>query len=60
LRDGASRLLLPAAQALPHCRRRDRLPRLATFRSYLLTLDLRPVLAAQQWRVIGIAASTWP
>ena len=53
--DGASRLLLPAAQAIPiaaaaiGCRASPR------FRNYLLALDLRLVLTAQLWRVIGIA-----
>ena len=52
---GASQLLLPAAQAIPIAAVAigDRAwPR---FRTHLLTLDLRLVLAAQLWRVIGIA-----
>jgi hypothetical protein len=53
--DGASRLLLPASQAIPIAAVAigDRAsPR---FRNYLLSLDLRLLLAAQLWRVIGIA-----
>jgi hypothetical protein len=53
--DGASRLLLPAAQAIPIAAVAILYSAWPRFRSYLLTLDLRLVLAAQLWRVIGIA-----
>jgi hypothetical protein len=53
--DGASRLLLPAAQAIPIAAVAIGYRAWPRFRSYLLTLDLRLVLAAQLWRVIGIA-----
>jgi hypothetical protein len=53
--DGASRLLLPAAQAIPIAAVAILYRAWPRFRSYLLTLDLRLVLAAQLWRVIGIA-----
>ena len=53
--DGASRLLLPAAQAIPIAAVAIGYRASPRFRSYLLTLDLRLVLAAQLWRVVGIA-----
>jgi hypothetical protein len=53
--DGASRLLLPAAQAIPIAAVAIGYRVSPRFRSYLLTLDLRLVLAAQLWRVIGVA-----
>jgi hypothetical protein len=53
--DGASRLLLPAAQAIPIAAVAIGYRASPRFRSYLLTLDLRLVLTAQLWRVIGIA-----
>lgn len=53
--DGASRLLLPAAQIIPIAAVAIGYRVSPRFRSYLLTLDLRLVLAAQLWRVIGIA-----
>jgi hypothetical protein len=52
--DGASRLLLPAAQAIPVATVAILYRAWPRFRSYLLTLDLRLVLAAQLWRVIGV------
>jgi len=52
---GASRLLLPAAQAIPIAAVAIGYRAWPRFRNYLLTLDLRLVLAAQLWRVIGIA-----
>jgi hypothetical protein len=52
---GASRLLLPAAQAIPIAAVAILYRLLPRFRNYLLTLDLRLVLTAQLWRVIGIA-----
>jgi hypothetical protein len=52
---GASRLLLPAAQAIPIAAVVTGYRASPRFRSYLLTLDLRLVLAAQLWRVVGIA-----
>jgi hypothetical protein len=52
--DGASRLLLPAAQAVPIAAVAIGYRAWPPFRSYLLTLDLRLVLAAQLWRVIGV------
>ena len=51
----ASRLLLPASQAIPIAAVAIGYRASPRFRSYLLTLDLRLVLAAQLWRVIGIA-----
>jgi hypothetical protein len=53
--DGASRLLLPASQAIPTAAVAIGYRVWPRFRSYLLRLDLRLVLAAQLWRVIGIA-----
>ena len=53
--DGASRLLLPASQAIPIAAVAIGYRASPRFRNYLLTLDLRLVLAAQLWRVIGIA-----
>jgi hypothetical protein len=52
---GASRLLLPASQAIPIAAVAILYRAWPRFRSYLLTLDLRLVLTAQLWRVIGIA-----
>jgi hypothetical protein len=52
---GASRLLLPAAQAIPIAAVAILYRLSPRFRNYLLTLDLRLVLTAQLWRVIGIA-----
>jgi hypothetical protein len=52
---GASRLLLPASQAIPIAAVAISYRASPRFRHYLLTLDLRLVLAAQLWRVIGIA-----
>ena len=52
---GGSRLLLPAAQAIPIAAAAIGYRAWPRFRSYLLTLDLRLVLTAQLWRVIGIA-----
>jgi hypothetical protein len=52
---GASLRLLPAAQAVPIAAVAIGYRAWPRFRSYLLTLDLRLVLAAQLWRVIGIA-----
>ena len=53
--DGASRLALPASVALPIAIVAIVYRASPRFRDYLLTLDLRLVLAAQLWRVIGIA-----
>jgi hypothetical protein len=53
--DGASRLLLPASQAIPIAAVAIGYRAWPKFRNYLLTLDLRLLLAAQLWRVIGIA-----
>jgi hypothetical protein len=52
---GASRLLLPASQAIPIAAVAILYRASPRFRSYLLTLDLRLVLTVQLWRVIGIA-----
>lgn len=52
---GASRLLLPASQAIPIAAVAIGYRAWPRFRNYLLGLDLRLVLAAQLWRVIGIA-----
>jgi hypothetical protein len=52
---GASRLLLPASMAIPIAVVATVYRASPRFRDYLLTLDLRLVLAAQLWRVIGIA-----
>lgn len=51
----ASRLLLPAAVVLPVAAVGIAYRVSSAFRSYLLTIDLRLVLGAQLWRVIGIA-----
>ena len=57
---GASQLLLPASQAIPIAAVAILYRVWPRFRNYLLTLDLRLVLAAQLWRVIGIAfLSRW-
>src|ERR687898_2142786 len=53
--DGASRLLLPAAQIIPIAAVAIGYRVSSRFRSYLLTLDLRLVLAVQLWRGIGAA-----
>jgi hypothetical protein len=53
--DGASRLLLPASQAIPIAAVAIGYRVSPRFRNYLLRLDLRLVLTAQLWRVIGIA-----
>jgi hypothetical protein len=53
--DGASRVLLPAAQAIPLAAVAVLYRAWPRFRNYLLALDLRLVLAAQLWRVIGVA-----
>jgi hypothetical protein len=53
--DGASRLLLPAAQAIPIAAVAIAYRASPRFRNYLLSLDLRLVLAARLWRVIGVA-----
>lgn len=52
---GASRLALPASVAIPIAVVAIGYRASPRFRNYLLTLDLRIVLAAQLWRVIGIA-----
>jgi hypothetical protein len=52
---GASRLALPASVAIPIAVVAIVYRASPRFRNYLLTLDLRLVLAAQLWRVIGIA-----
>ena len=53
--DGAYRLPLPAANAIPIAVVAIVYRVSPRFRNYMLTLDLRLVLAAQLWRVIGIA-----
>ena len=53
--DGASRLALPASVVIPIAVVAVAYRASSPFRSYLLALDLRLVLAAQMWRVIGIA-----
>jgi hypothetical protein len=53
--DGASRLALPASVAIPIATVATGYRTSPRFRSYLLRLDLRLLLAAQLWRVIGIA-----
>jgi hypothetical protein len=53
--DGASRVLLPASQAIPIAAVAVLYRAWPRFRNYLLALDLRLVLAAQLWRVIGVA-----
>jgi len=52
---GASRLLLPASVVTPVAVVAIAYRVSPRFRNYLLTLDLRLVLAAQLWRVIGVA-----
>jgi hypothetical protein len=52
---GASQILLPASQAIPIAAVAIAYRASPRFRSYLLSLDLRLVLTAQLWRVIGIA-----
>jgi hypothetical protein len=52
---GASRLLLPASEAIPIAAVAILYRASPRFRSYLLRLDLRLLLMAQLWRVIGIA-----
>lgn len=52
---GASQLLLAASQAIPIAAVAIGYRAWPRFRTYLLTLDLRLVLTAQLWRVIGIA-----
>ena len=52
---GGSQLLLPASQAIPIAAVAIGYRAWPRFRTYLLTLDLRLVLTAQLWRVIGIA-----
>jgi hypothetical protein len=52
---GASRLALPAAVAIPIAAVAIGYRASPRFRNYLLRLDLRLVLAAQLWRVVGIA-----
>jgi hypothetical protein len=53
--DGASRLALPAAVTMPIAAVAIGYRASLRFRNYLLRLDLRLLLAAQLWRVIGIA-----
>ncbi len=53
--DGASRLALPAAAVIPVAAVAIAYRASPRFRDYLLRLDLRLLLAAQLWRVIGIA-----
>lgn len=52
---GVSRLALPASVAIPIAVVAILYRTSPRFENYLLTLDLRLVLAAQLWRVIGIA-----
>jgi hypothetical protein len=52
---GPSRLALPAAAAIPLGAVAIGYRTSPRFRTYLLTLDLRLLIAAQLWRVIGIA-----
>lgn len=52
--DGAARLALPAAVILPVAITAIAYAALPRFRDYILSLDLRLLLAAQLWRVIGI------
>ena len=52
--DGLSRLALPASVAIPIAVVATVYRVSARFRNYLLTLDLRVVLMAQLWRVIGV------
>lgn len=51
---GASRLALPASVALPLALVAIGFRASSRFREYVMTLDLRLVLAAQLWRVIGV------
>jgi hypothetical protein len=53
--DGASRLALPAAVIIPVAAVAIGYRASPRLRTYLLALDLRLLLAAQLWRVIGIA-----
>jgi len=53
--DGASRLALPASVAIPVAVVAIAYRVSPRFRNYLLALDMRLVLGAQLWRVIGIA-----
>jgi hypothetical protein len=53
--DGASRLALPAAVTMPIAAVAIGYRASPWFRNYLLGLDLRLLLTAQLWRVIGIA-----
>jgi hypothetical protein len=53
--DGASRLALPAAVTIPVAAVAIAYRASPRFRDYLLRLDLQLLLAAQLWRVIGIA-----
>jgi hypothetical protein len=53
--DGASRLALPAAVTTPIAAVAIGYRASPRFRNYLLRLDLRLLLTAQLWRVIGIA-----
>jgi hypothetical protein len=53
--DGASRLALPAAVTIPIAAVAIGYRASPRFKNYLLRLDLRLLLAAQLWRVIGIA-----
>jgi hypothetical protein len=53
--DGASLLLLPAAQVIPIAAVAVLYRAWPRFRNDLLTLDLRLLLAAQLWRVVGVA-----
>jgi hypothetical protein len=53
--DGAARLALPAAVTTPIAAVAIGYRASPKFRNYLLRLDLRLLLAAQLWRVIGIA-----
>jgi hypothetical protein len=53
--DGASRLALPAAVVIPVAAVAIGYRASPRFRNYLLRLDLRLLLAAQLWRVIGFA-----
>jgi hypothetical protein len=52
---GAPRMLLPASEAIPITAVAILYRASIRFRSYLLRLDLRLLLMAQLWRVIGIA-----
>jgi hypothetical protein len=51
---GASRLLLPASQAIPIAAVAIGYGASPRFRNHLLSLDLRLVLMAQLWRVVGV------